>query len=276
MIRKPIATDLFYEGSKEGLKEQIEGCFREGPGIPKEEKEGRIRGAIVPHAGYSSSGKCAAHAYKEIFEHEKPDTFIILGTNHSGPETVTMYENWETPLGKVEVDLPLARAIIRNGIRNDPEPHKREHSIEVQLPFLQQFIPNVKFVPILIGSSKYEFPAEVIRKAILETGRKVCILVSSDFTHYGFTHSYVPFSDNIKENIEKLDMGAIEFIKKLDDVGFIKYTEEKESTICGKYPIAVLLKVLFKGDVELLKYTMSGDIVRDYNVSVSYASLIFK
>ncbi|MFC1727924.1 AmmeMemoRadiSam system protein B [Nanoarchaeota archaeon] len=275
MIRKPIAAGLFYEDSKEALIEQIKGCFENGPGFPEAKKEGLIRGAIVPHAGYPYSGRCAAHAYKEILEHETPDTFIIIGTNHSGPEITTMQEDWETPLGVAKVDLPLVRALVRGGVRNDPEPHKREHSIEVQIPFLQHLVPEFKFVPIVIGNQNYQLAVEAIKKAAYETGRKVCLIASSDFTHYGFTYSYVPFNENIRENIEKLDMGAIEFIKKLDSKGFMKYVEEKEATICGKFAIGALIDVISKGNVELLKYTMSGDMVRDYNVSVSYASIIF-
>ncbi len=276
MVRKPIVAGLFYEGNKDKLAEQIKGCFTTGPGLPGIKKEGLIKGAIVPHAGYPYSGRCAAYAYKEILEHKLPDTFIILGTNHSGPEVSTTIEDYETPLGIAKIDLPLARAIINNGVRNDPEPHEHEHSIEVQIPFLQYFVPDLKIVPIVVGGPRYKLAAEAIRKAVKETGRKICIIASSDFTHYGFTYSYVPFTENIRENIEKLDMGAIEFIKKNDSDGFMKYVDGKQATICGKYAIAALIDALFKSDVELVKYTMSGDIIHDYSVSVSYASILFR
>ncbi len=282
MVREPCVAGQFYEGEKEGLLKQIRECFlsKFGPGkLPEKKKQGTVKAAIVPHAGYMFSGPCAAHAYKRIAESEQPDLFIILGPNHTGfGRTSVLLDDFSTPLGIAEVDDEFGEALMKNSkIDNDARVHRYEHSIEVQLPFLQFCLKKFKFLPIVISSPHYlDELAEGIRKTAEQLKKKVCVIASSDFTHFGYNYGYIPFTENVKENLEKLDKGAIKYIAKFDEEGFLRYVRETGATICGFLPIVVLMKILKneKPESELLKYYTSSDMMGDYSNSVSYASIV--
>ena len=177
LARQPVASGMFYESDSNRLRDQIERCFRSGLGpkkLPGEKKEGKILGGIVPHAGYAYSGACAAHVYKKLAESEKPDTVIILGPSHSGmgsKASVWLGSEWETPIGAVNIDKELALSIAESSEVFDRElmPHMQEHSIEVQLPFLQYIWPNVPIIPIAITPPPSASLCENIGKAI-QTG----------------------------------------------------------------------------------------------------------
>ncbi|MFO8015556.1 MAG: AmmeMemoRadiSam system protein B [Candidatus Woesearchaeota archaeon] len=293
MIRQPIVAGQFYDDRKEELLKQIEHCFKHkmGPGsLPKKQREGKVMGVISPHAGYMFSGPCAAHAFKAVAEAEFPDLYICLGPSHVGfHKTCFSMDDWETPLGTAFTDDEFGRILENNAIDINPHPHKEEHSIEVQIPFLQYISgesskgskdkqEKLRFVPIMVAEEDWQDAADRIRKAIKEyekDGRSVCIITSSDFTHYGQNYGFVPFTEDLKENMRNLDKGAIEKIKKLDAEGFMKYCKETGATICGKAPIAAMLSIL-KGraeSVELLKYYTSGDLLDDYTNAVGYAGI---
>jgi AmmeMemoRadiSam system protein B len=162
--------------------------------------------------------------------------------------------------------------------------HHTEHSIEVQLPFLQfvssDRIADVRIAAVMIADSRFEKWGKIIKEAIEETGRKVCVVCSSDFTHYGPNYGYVPFEEDIAANMKKLDTGAVDFILKQDAKGFLEYTEKKEATICGRHGIAVLAWLMKnlagqkKG--ELLKYYTSGDVLGNHDNAVGYAAIVFR
>ena len=287
-VRKPIVAGQFYEGDFNSLNKQIIECFesKKGPGaLPINKRNGWVLGSVVPHAGYFFSGPCAAWSYKEIAESEFPDLFVIIGPNHSGlGRTSTILDDWETPFGVIKADKEFGKKLINNScIVEDEMAHLHEHSIEVQLPFLQFVSKNnlkkLRFIPITVGfDCNVKELASGIKKTIQESGKKICIIASSDFTHYGFSYGYVPFSTDVKENMQKLDNGAISFIKSLDSRGFLEYVNKKQATICGAVPIAVLIE-LMKGKakkVNLMQYYTSADIVGDYNNAVGYASIVFK
>lgn len=284
MARKPIVAGMFYESEKEALKEQIKECFlsKFGPGkLPEGKKEKTILGVIAPHAGYIYSGPCAVFSYKEIAESKLPDLFIILGLSHSGYPSCVSLEDWETPLGIVKNDKDFGKALIKNtGLKQNEIAHNQEHSIEVQLPFLQFINKNdeIKITPIIASSDlPYDELAQNIVKTIKEENKKVCLIASSDFTHYGVNYGYFPFQNKVKDNLYALDNDAIKHIKNLDAHRFLGYTEQTGATICGKFPIAVMLeacKLLGAKNAKLLKYYTSGDIVHDYSSAVGYASIV--
>lgn len=286
--RKPFAAGTFYEDNKEALIAQIETCFKKGPGkIPNNNiKVDAQINAIVPHAGYSYSGACAAHVYFDMAK-TNPDTVIIIGPSHNreGKISVWLGESWETPLGLVKTDNELAKLIFDlsdNLFNLEPMPHLKEHSVEVQVPFLQYiFGGNVTILPILVAQDPSYFfckqAGEELAKAIEISGKKVAVLVSSDFTHYGVSYGFMPFfGGDIRRKIEELDKGVINSIINLD---LEKYTEKvKGTTICGATPIGILLSYLKarksrKG--KLLDYYLSGDRVKSYANSVSYAGILF-
>jgi len=279
MVRHPIVAGQFYPDDKEELNKEIEGSFKSGfgPGLLSKKRENDLIGIIAPHAGYVFSGQCAAWAYKEIAEAKLPDIYIILGLSHQGFRTCVSLEDWETPLGVVKNDKEFGKELVKAGIKQDERAHAMEHSIEVQIPFLQFVSKDIKIVPIIVSPDvDYKEVSEKIYQTVKKLGRKVCIIASSDFTHFGVNYGYFPFSNDVKENLHKLDNGAIEHIKKLDAVRFLGYVEDTGATICGKIPVAVALelsKKLGSRKAKLLKYYTSGDISGDYSSMVGYGAI---
>lgn len=285
MARKPVVAGMFYDDYEHALKEQIEGCFVSefGPGkLPEKSRDKKTIGVVVPHAGYQFSGQCAAFAYKELAESKMPDLYLILGISHEGrPGLTTTLEDWETPLGIVKTDREFGERLIKESeLTENREAHKREHSIEVQIPFLQ-FISNedFKILGIEVGQCDFEGFAEKIVKMAKEMNRKICVIASSDFTHYGISYGYVPFSDNVKEKLYELDKGAIKHICNLSVFGLFSHIQETGATICGRNAIALAIEIVKRLGAkkgELLKYYTSGDIVNDYSNAVGYGCILFK
>jgi MEMO1 family protein len=291
MTRKAIFAGQFYEKNEQALDKQIIECFEDknGPGaLPLSKRSGKIQAIIAPHAGYSYSGSCAAWAYKAIAEAEFAEIYIIIGPNHSGSGNAISMQGYETPFGIVRVDQEFAKSLLEKNteLQIDEEAHAGEHSIEVQIPFLQFATKDnnenvhgngLKIVPIIIHEIDYVKLGLDLKETILECGKKVVIIISSDFTHYGHDYHYMPFSTDVKKNIYERDGKAIEFIKSLNADGFIGYMDETMGTVCGAFPIAVLLKTLKHSKVELLQYYTSADLEEDskYKNAVGYASILF-
>ncbi|MCD6547061.1 MAG: AmmeMemoRadiSam system protein B [Nanoarchaeota archaeon] len=291
MDRLPVVAGQFYEKDSKKLIEQIKSCFLSdfGPkSLPKKDSKDYFA-AIVPHAGYIYSGPAAAHVYKEIGEMKKVDTFIIIGTNHSGlGPSVSVYPSgrWITPLGDVEVDDVFAKEIVETSkfAEFDTQAHLHEHSIEVQLPFLQFLFKDFKFVPIVFRGDDVLEEARDLADTIYNVSKKlkknVFVIASSDFTHYGIAYGFIPFfgsSDEIKKKLYALDKKAIEEIINLHEMNFLRYVHSLNLTICGFAPIIATIfyakKFVKKG--KLLKYYCSGDISGDYENCVGYGAIIF-
>ncbi|MFH1399523.1 MAG: AmmeMemoRadiSam system protein B [Candidatus Woesearchaeota archaeon] len=283
-VRRPIVAGSFYEGNTERLKAQIEECFlhKKGPGaLPVDKREKRIKAVVAPHAGYYFSGPCAAWGYKEVAEAELPDCYIVIGPNHSGiGKSSLILDEWQTPFGVVKPDAELGRALIaKTELVEDRSAHSNEHSIEVQLPFLQ-FVNNgvlqkMRFLPICLRDDvNIHKLALDIKEAIVDSGREVVYVVSSDMTHYGAQYGYLPFSSDIPKRLYELDAGMIQRIKSLNPQGILDYTRETGATVCGVLPL-VLLTLLLKTEGKLLQYYTSADIRGDYRNAVGYASIVF-
>jgi len=279
-MRRAVVAGQFYEDDFQKLEKQIKDCFflKQGPGdLPIKTRKGNIIGVIAPHAGYYFSGQCAAWAYKEIAEARFPDTFIIIGPSHYGfKDSYLTKQDFDTPFGTVKTDKELAKIFLDSGVvKENDKSHENEHSIEVQLPFLQYvnktYLPHLKILPITIGSYNKE-----LASLIAEQKKSIYVVISSDFTHYGPNYGYIPFLTKKKEEMYKIDAEAIKLIKKLDTEAFLNFTKDK--TICGSNPIATIMDLckLKKGSAYLSHYCTSGDIVNDYDNAVGYASIIFK
>ncbi len=283
MIRKPIVAGQFYPGEKTELLQEIRRCFASELGPGKARPREKVLGAVVPHAGYPFSGACAAHSYNAIRDNQY-DLFIILGFSHSGLGTSdagTMLADWETPLGIAKVDADFTKLLVdKTPVEIDDNAHLHEHSIEVQLPFLQFIFDDFRFVPVSVSHScDFAKTGKAVAEAIKGSKKKVCVLASSDFTHYGMSYGYVPFTDDVKERLKKLDMGAVELITRLDSKSFLDYVIRNEATICGYNAIALQIEILKSMGArrgELLKYYTSADIIGDYSNSVSYVSMVFE
>jgi AmmeMemoRadiSam system protein B len=278
-IRKPTVADAFYAGTRAELNEQITECFmhRFGPGsIPEAALDGprKILGIISPHAGYAYSGPVAANGYSRLAADGLPDTFVILGPNHTGLGSGLSIQTegaWETPLGIASIDSELATRIQQSCdlIDVDERANANEHSIEVQLPFVQfLFKDTVKFVPICMMMQDLKTSREVAESIIEQTnGRNVVIIASSDFTHY-----------ESHETANRKDQEAIDAILKLDDKALNALGESNRVTMCGYGPITTLIaaaRLLGNVKAELLAHRTSGDITGDKSAVVGYSSLLF-
>jgi MEMO1 family protein len=278
VIRRPIAAGSFYPASRADLVHELEKMFSDvrPPSVVD------LKGGIAPHAGYPYSGRCASFTYKAIEQAGPFDSFLVLGFNHTGlgsADIVTSGISWLTPLGTMLIDSEMSERLLKTGVVVDEHAHRSEHSIEVQLPFLQH-ISKAGFVPLSVAHRiDYLSWGKRIAKEISGSGKRVCVVASSDFTHYGMGYGYVPFQDHVKENLQKLDLGAVHKIEKLDSRGFMDYVDRMHATICGASPIALLIEImraLDAKDADMLDYITSGDITGDYYHSVSYVSMVFR
>jgi AmmeMemoRadiSam system protein B len=279
-IRRPQVAAQFYEGDAEALKAQISSCFLNSFGPKKIPQVNfhihprNIVGLICPHAGYLYSGPVAASAYYELAIDGKPDTVVLLGPNHTGYGSALsiMREGiWRTPLGDVEVDSGLADAILREtGIVDvDELAHRYEHSLEVQLPFLQFLYGSAfKIVPISYLMQDYDSAVEVGR-ALTEAldATNTVVIASSDMTHY----------EPAKAAATK-DQAALKAVTDMDAKRFYETVETQNITACGYAPITSLITygVGVNAKAELLSYHNSGDVIGDYSSVVGYAAVSFR
>jgi len=267
MIRQPVVAGQFYPDSPSQLKEMIKGMVDD-----QAEKE-EVIGLISPHAGYIFSGPVAGATISRI---KFKDTFIIIGPNHTGmgrPLSIMTEGVWKTPLGEVEIDSELARQILAtsNYLEEDSGAHQYEHSIEVQLPFLQYFNPDFKLVPIIFSFSTGATYKEIGRElatAVKALNRQVVIIASSDMTHY-----------ETQESAQWKDTQAIEAILDLNEDELLKRVDELRISMCGYAPAVSLIsaaKELGATRAELVRYQTSGDTTGDYSSVVGYAGVIIK
>jgi AmmeMemoRadiSam system protein B/AmmeMemoRadiSam system protein A len=236
---------------------------------------------ISPHAGYMFSGSTAAYSY-ESARHQAPKRIFLLGPSHhvalhgvALPQAVS----FETPLGNLEVDketIEHLKSYPLFGIQ--PEVHRVEHSLEMQLPYIKEAFGDVQIVPLVVGQLRDESEVRLIAEVLKGYVRSDdLIVVSSDFTHYGPRYDYEPFDSDVRANIEKLDKEAFQYLSHADVQGWLDFEARTHDTICGFYPCAVLCAMLPQdASARLLKYSTSQDIVRDdQNNSVSYLAVEF-
>lgn len=269
-VRRPAVQGQFYEGDALALRRQVDACFTDprGPGRAPGERRGprSIVAAIVPHAGFPYSGPIAAHAYAAIAAEPPPRSVVILGVDHHGVGDLAALSArpWRTPLGDVPIDTELLSALDQPPLRVDEAAHALEHSIEVQLPFLQTVLPNVPFVPVQVHYASFDAlagVANVVRRAL--EGRDVLVLASTDFTHY-----------ESAATAERLDRRALAPILQGDARGLYDVVAREELSMCGIAPTTVLLAALQdrRPAVRLLKWGHSGEAAPMDRV-VGYAAL---
>jgi AmmeMemoRadiSam system protein B len=266
---------MFYAGTARELEKQIEWCYKHelGPGtIPRVNSKGPrdIVAIVAPHAGYYYSGPVAAHAYKELADDGIVDTAVILGPNHTGygwPVSLWVGDSWSTALGEIEIDKKCAQRLLGKVVKADETAHLHEHSIEVQLPWLQYLYKKVKIVPIAMLAQDLE-TARTLGKIISLAGDNIVIIASSDFTHYE-SHSVATETDN----------SVIEAILALDEEELYKRCESLNCTMCGYGPVAsviVAAKEMRAQRASLLKYATSGDTSGDFSRVVGYGSIVIR
>lgn len=268
-IRKSVISGSWYPGNPKILKGDIEEFFHR---VDDQKIDGQVMGLIAPHAGYVYSGQIAAYSYRTIRE-EKFDAVVIIGPSHRTYfHGVSVYNKggYETPLGVVPVDISLANRIMANSgiVSHIPAAHLQEHSIEIQLPFLQVVLGEFHFVPLVMGDQNQqtcETLADSISKAV--KGFKVLVVGSSDLSHF---HSY--------DQAVTLDHVTLSHIIKMDGQGLLRDLGHDVCEACGGGPMVVTMMVSQKlgaNGVKLLKYANSGDVTGDKKRVVGYASAVF-
>lgn len=277
-IRAATKAGTWYPGDSEQLARLVDEMLNEAS--PPAIDGAPVRVLIAPHAGYPYSGTTAASAYK-LVRGKSYRRVIVLGPDHRGGFSglsIPDVTHYRTPLGTIPLDLDALAELKRSPlVATGAGHHTQEHSIEIQLPFLQRALaPGWKLVPILVGDLGAEDSAQAA--AILRplADGDTLIVVSGDFTHYGPAFGYLPFPPDrqVQDRIRELDMGAYERISARDPRGLKAYRERTGITACGIGPILVVLQMLPEtARVALVDYHTSGEMTGDYRHSVSYLAI---
>jgi AmmeMemoRadiSam system protein B len=264
-MRRPAVAGQFYPRHPEDLNEVLKTAFSDVAGretLP-------IRGAVVPHAGYIYSGAVAAEVYARL---PKRETYVLIGPNHQGlglPVALSR-DSWMTPLGVAECDLELADLLTGSIIEVDESAHLYEHSLEVQIPFLQARFEGFKILPICMGLQDEETAIEVgvaVGEAAKSLGRDCTVIASSDLTHYEH-----------QEEAMRKDSQVIEAILRMDVAAVYKTVYALNLTACGYGPISAAItasRILGAKIGKLLRYSTSGDVIGDFSQVVGYGAIAF-
>ncbi|MFO7928440.1 MAG: AmmeMemoRadiSam system protein B [Candidatus Humimicrobiaceae bacterium] len=264
--RSPIAAGSFYPGDKESLNEQIE----EYLGNAKKLSIENIKALIAPHAGYIYSGQVAAHAYNQLAG-SKYDTVFVIAPSHSEFfDFISIYPgSYATPLGVLQIDSEKAER-LKNGseiIRFSSSGHNNEHSLEVQLPFIQYMLGDVPIVPITIGNQNYR-NSKLLGETIstLFGNENILIVASTDLSHY---HPY--------DAAVSLDKKAVQLIKDYNTETLAEEFSGKNLEMCGGGPVIAAMtaaKAMGANKSKVLEYKNSGDVVGDMSAVVGYLSAV--
>jgi len=269
MIRKPAVAGQFYPSDPHLLKKLITSFGCKPPG-----QRAKVIACILPHAGYIYSGKVAAEVVSQIGIGE---TCIVLGPNHTGygvPASIMSEGEWQTPLGILKIDTTVARELLKNStyLKEDALAHIYEHSIEVQLPLIQELSrKDFTFVPIVLATDEdlvYKDIAGAIAKTVRNSKKNITIIASSDMTHY-----------ETQKSANAKDEEAIKAILDLNEKELLEKVDRLQISMCGTMPVTIAIlaaKELGAKKAQLIAYQTSGDITGDYSSVVGYAGIIIQ
>jgi len=279
-VRPAAVAGAFYAADAPALRRQIAWCFEhplgpgapDSPALPVTASSTTPRAVISPHAGYRYSGPVAAHAYRALWEGRLPELVVIVGPNHhmlGAPLAIPAARLWWTPLGLSTIDRDAAVALGNacSALAVDDGAHSLEHSVEVQVPFLQYTLgDNCRLLPIVMYEQDLA-PCRELGQAIANVlrGRSAVIVASSDFTHYE-THA----------STVRRDRWALRAIEELDAEGLARAIERHRVTMCGAGPVVVAItagRALGATRGRTLRYATSGEVSGDYSQVVGYAAL---
>ena len=288
--RKPSAANRFYPESASKCLAEVKECLSARPAGGK--LPDRIVGGVVPHAGWVFSGDLAGLVFSAIKQvNGKVDTFIIFGAAHSylGRKAV-IYDkgSWATPLGQIDIDEELAEIIAKeSNVVSDADAHRTEHSIEVQVPFIQHLFPEAKIVPIIVPSAEFdlELGSDIAKIISEKKDKEIVCIASTDLTHYGPGYGFTPAG---------IGQGGIDWAKETNDKEFIDLalkmephelleTAVEKGSACGPGATAVLVaiaKELGRSEGVLLAHTHSNEVMerklgRSSEDSVGYAAIVY-
>lgn len=265
MVRKPTVQGNFYPGSKDILTEEL------GKYVPAVENKKKVIGLVSPHAGYIFSGGCAGKGFAAV---EVPDIVIILGVNHYGfghPFAVDGNDSWKTPLGEAEVYKHLREKLVKDSeiFAIDSNASIKEHSLEVQVPFIQYRNPEAKILPITVAGGDVQrlmTAGKELAALIKENNHDVLMVASTDMSHYISV-------DRAREKDKK----AIDKILQLNPEGLYNTVLMERISMCGAASTTIMLSAALElgaKKAEVIDYTNSGIVMGDYSRVVAYLSMI--
>lgn len=266
-IREAAVAGQFYPGDRKSLEQEVDALLK---GVDEAVPKGTIRAIVSPHAGYMYSGGTAAYGYR-LLQGKKFDAVVIVGPSHRDYfEGVTLFpgDAYKTPLGEVPIHRELRDALAAEGIRVSTLGHRLEHSVEVQLPFLQRVLGEFSFVPVVMGEQDRR-SCDQLARALMKAckGRNVLLVASTDLSHY---HPY--------EEAEQLDRIVIEDIERFEPDRLMDHLEASQAEACGGGPVVAVMKAaaqLGACNAQILHHCNSGDIIPQRNAVVGYLSATF-
>ncbi len=269
-VREPSVSGMFYPDDPKALRRDI-GNYLKAADIKTLPSD--IRAVISPHAGYMYSGPVAAYGYKAVSA-QKFDTAIILAPSHRAYfQGIAIWDEgaFKTPLGDIAIDTASAGALLRShGVFHvNKDVHRGEHSLEVQLPFLQYIFKDITLLPLLVGvvdESMYEEAAEAMSQVILSGEKKFLIVASTDLSHY------YPYDAAVS-----IDAVTLEHIRNFDVAGMVRDTRSEKAQACGAGPMITTMMAARKlgaHSSSILKYANSGDVSGDRSGVVGYVSAV--
>lgn len=270
-VRPSAAKGIFYSADPAGLRAQVERCFCHpvGPGrLPASWGTHRMVALVVPHAGLAYSGPVAAHAYLRLAEARRPGVVVVIGPDHRGagsPVALSPEECWQGPLGKVPTVHPVKDALKRAGIPLDGRGHSREHSVEVQLPFLQFMGYDGPVVPLVMADQDAA-TVELLACALIAAlpGRDAVLIASTDLSHQ------LPHERAVEQ--DRFVLGAL---ASGDGHQLLREVRRRGITMCGAGPAAAVLEAARRlgcGHVEILRYSTSGEVSGELGAVVGYVA----
>jgi MEMO1 family protein len=269
VLRLPAVAGRFYPSDPDELRAVV----REHVTAPPSVKPSRVKACLVPHAGYLYSGHVAGAVFSRI---ALPSKILILGVRHfprGQPMAIVSRGAWRTPLGDAPIDEALAQNLAAACplLREDSVAHAAEHSLEVQLPFLQVLAPGFAFVPVVLGTVRFEdlvAVGEAIGRVLTASGDEILLLATSDLNHY---------EDDATTRVK--DHQAIEQLLAVHAIGLFDVCRKEQISMCGLGPAVAMLtalRVMMGKHAELVRYATSGDVSGDRSAVVGYAGMIFE
>jgi AmmeMemoRadiSam system protein B len=289
-IRKPAVAGQFYGGSRQECLSEIAECLPKGD--IKVELPDRIIGGIVPHAGWLFSGDMAALVFTAVRQVNKTvDTFILFGASHRSQDNCPLiYPNgaWETPLGQIQIDEILTQELIQFGAKVSVESHRYEHSIEVQVPFIQYLFPDAKIVAVIMppGIDRYECAfGQKVGALLKDSGANAVCIASTDLTHYGPRYGFCPQGTNSTALTWAHEVNDMDFINKalrMDAEHLVESAMQHENA-CGPAAAAAVVAAAETTGCKkgyLLGHTNSAEVMKERfaqssSESVGYAAIVF-
>jgi AmmeMemoRadiSam system protein B len=287
--RKPVVAGQFYPGRGDSCVDEINQCLEAG--TLSESLPETIVAGIVPHAGWTFSGSLAALVFAAVKQqHKHVHTFVIFGAAHGYfARSPAVYDkgSWMTPVGVTAVDEELAQAVVSSGTAvSDPSAHSSEHSIEVQIPFVQHLFPDAEMVPIIVPPNERSIPlGEAVGDIIMAAGKKIVCIGSTDLTHYGPRYGFTPMGvgeQALQWASSVNDRQFIDLVLELEPQSLLTSAAENCSA-CGSGAAAATVaaaKKLGKTEGLLLAHTNSNEVMlREMGTtsadSVGYAAIVF-